>query len=138
MPCPGPHTGRPARPYFYDSHCLTSTETVCNNAASARSGCPDKSDKHHRLCPRVEVSRSEYDHTRGKFVVTVFSRVHSTLQPALSVRLLFQRLQAVLGLLLLPNCLVGLFHHSPCPPLRYLGSRVFTALFLENILCFSF
>ena len=36
-----------------------------------------------------------------------FSRVHATLQPALSVRLLFQRLQAVLGLLLLPNCLVG-------------------------------
>ena len=109
MPCPGPHTGRPARPYFYDSHCLTSTETVCNNAASARSGCPDKSDKHHRLCPRVEVSRSEYDHTRGKFVVTVFSRVHSTLQPALSVgrsvgRLVCHTLLFFMILFLGPHC----------------------------------
>ena len=58
----------------------------------------------------------------------VFSRVHATLQPALSVgpavgrivnnSLLFWRLRAVFGLQLLPNCLAALFHYCPCPPAR--------------------
>ena len=58
----------------------------------------------------------------------------TTLQPTLSVcpsvgrlvcdTLLFRRLQGVLGIQLLPNCLAGLFHHCPCPPARDLGSRV--------------
>ena len=38
--------------------------------------------------------------------------------------LIFWRFLAVLSLLLRPNCLVGLFHHCPCPPARDLASRV--------------
>ena len=52
----------------------------------------------------------------------IFSRVHATLQPALSVgpsRLAFFGVyRRFRGLLLLPNHLVGQFHHCPCPPAR--------------------
>ena len=38
-------------------------------------------------------------------------------------------LRAVLGLPLLPNCLVGQFHHCPYPPARDWGSRVYGLVF---------
>ena len=70
-----------------------------------------------------------------------FSRVHATLQPTLSVfwlvgrsvgnTLLFRRLWAVLGLLLLSNCLVELFHHCPCPPTRIALYTAFFRIILE-------
>ena len=93
------------------------------------------------------------DRKRHSAVVNILNREHATLQPALSVDRsvpqlvglsvtlgFFQRLWAVLRLLLLPNCLVGKFHHCPYPPACNLGSRVsglvffvFTP-FLPNVL----
>jgi len=61
------------------------------------------------------------------YVYFIFCRVHATLQPALYTK---KARWAVLGLLLLPNCLVGLHHHCPCPPARDLGSRVSGLVFL--------
>ena len=70
-------------------------------------------------------------HSISRFIFPgLLSRVHATLQPALSVSpsvcntLLFWRSRAVWGLLLLSNSLVGLFHHCSCPSARDLGSRV--------------
>ena len=84
----------------------------------------------------------------------LFSGVHATLQPALSVGLsvcqsvnpsvcqsvspwavhqtfflLFQRLQAVVALLLLPKCLVSHFYHYPCQAARDSGSCVSVLVF---------
>ena len=47
-----------------------------------------------------------------------------SIRPSVCNTLLFWRLLAVLGLLLLPYCLVGLFPQCPCPPARDYGCRV--------------
>ena len=80
----------------------------------------------------------------------IFSRVHATLQPALSVcqsvgrsvcpsvtLSFFRRLRAVWWLLLPPNHLVCQFHHCPCPPARDFGccKRPCYVCFLSNV-CF--
>ena len=67
------------------------------------------------------------------------TRLYNPLCPSVgrSVTLcFFRRLWAVFTLLLLPNCLVGLFHHCPCQPARDLGSRVYGLVFLMPN-CFS-
>ena len=58
----------------------------------------------------------------------IFSRVHATLYPALSVRrsvgrsvgplFTFSAFLRVLNSLLLPKCPSDLLHHCPCPPAR--------------------
>ena len=43
-------------------------------------------------------------------------------------------LKAVLGLLLLPNCLAGIFHHCPRQPAREMCSRVYGLVTVINSL----
>ena len=110
------------------------------SSTSFRSNVSSKKNRH----PCVETQSIAY---------TVFSRVHATLQPAMSVCLsvgqsatlsFFWCLRSVLGLLLLPNCLVVQIHHCPCSPACDWGSRVYglvhleMALFWVNTLLISF
>ena len=73
----------------------------------------------------------------GSRVTGLFSRVHATLQPALSIcrsvrrsvgpsvtLSFFRHLRVIWGLLLLPNRLGGQFPHCPCPPARDFGSCI--------------
>ena len=59
----------------------------------------------------------------------IFSRVHATFQPAVSVGrsvtlCFFSAFIAFFALPLLPKCFVSLFYHCPSPPARDFGSRV--------------
>ena len=80
----------------------------------------------------------------------MFSRVHASLLPALSICpsvcplvcpsikvVIFLCSWAVFAILLLPKCMVNLFYHCPCPPARDLGSRVSGLVFYQKFILYA-